>query len=198
LNVNTNKSKSAFGDNSKSASYNASASRSKIHFTSKSNMKSDYLTPEQQEDEEMLGSFNKEGSHYDKSGFEEQHMMMGEDINYSPDSSIRIPRTSFTDDGTINDRQKRFQKDRYSSIHAKQEKGNKKTKNVPTTELEQVHEEQRESESKTNFEHEEDFGYIDEFKESFSREEDEDTEIIVAEVDSSDLEKYGNSRHLNS
>lgn len=159
-------------------------------------MKSDYMTPEQHEEEEMLGSFNKGGSIYDRSGFEEHNMMMGEDINYSPDSSIQIPRTSFTDDGNINDRQKRFQQDRYSSIHAKQEKRAKKSKDVPATLLEQVHEEQRESDSKTHFDHEEDFGYIDEFKESYSREEDEDTEIIVAEVDSSDLEKYGNLCNL--
>lgn len=122
---NKNTNKSGVNDNSKSLSYNASASKSKINHTSNKNIQSQFCTPEQ--DEEILRSFNRENSGYDRSGFEasgfeDNKMIDGEDVAYSPDSSIRIPHTSFTDEGVASDRQNRFQNDRMSSIHSNHEK----------------------------------------------------------------------------
>lgn len=195
-NMNTNK--SGINDNSKSLSYNASASRSKINHTNNKNIQSQFLTPEQ--DEEILKSFNRDNSGnnrsgFDASGFEDHQMMDGEDVAYSPDSSIRIPHTSFTDEGVVNDRQHRFQNDRMASIHAKQEnKYNAYSGHVRSTNgnLESVKEEMRESESRIHYPTDS-YNNFDEFDEEYrgSTMQHEDTEVIVAEVDSAELERFG-------
>jgi hypothetical protein len=157
---------------------------------------SQFCTPEQ--NEEILNSFNKhEQDGFDRSELDDHQMMMGEDVNYSPDSSVRIPHTSFTDEGAISERQNRFQQDRLSNIHGKVE--NKRTtapkvKRDTQRMLESVKEE-RESDSRVYNEldnsHTIEQFVEEEFKQSVSDRDDIDTEVIVAEIDSSDLERYG-------
>lgn len=200
----SNKSKSQANDYSKisyhtSKSNNTnktSKSNSKINFTSNKNVVSQFCTPEQ--NEEILNSFNKhEQDGFDRSELDDHQMMMGEDVNYSPDSSVRIPHTSFTDEGAISERQNRFQQDRLSNIHGKVE--NKRTtapkvKRDTQRILESVKEE-RESDSRVYNEldnsHTIEQFVEEEFKQSVSDRDDIDTEVIVAEIDSSDLERYG-------
>jgi len=178
--------KSQIQETSKITSHNPSASYSRINHTSNTNVASQFRPAEGEE--EILTSFNKDNSRFSRDSYAEE-MVHGEDINCSPDSSIRIPRTSFTHSDAISERQNRFEKDRQSSIHAKADQNMLHAQRGPT-ELEQVKEELRDSESKHyEYQHESEVyrgssGYD-------SMYQPQDTEIIVAEVDSADLDKYG-------
>lgn len=98
---------------------------------------------------------------------------------------MRMPHTTITKENQFSERQERFMKDRLSSVHVTQEQkyGGYVRKINKKEYLEEVKEEQRESESRL-MNHNQDG-------------EGDDTEIVAIEIeDSKDIEKYG--RHTSS
>jgi hypothetical protein len=107
-------------------------------------------------------------------------MIDGEDIDQSPDNSMRMPHsTTITNVHHSSERQDRFIKDRLSSIHQAQEHkfGNYVRRIDQKGDLEEVKEEPRDSESRI---------YYNKY------EEETETEVVAVELeDSADLARYG-------
>lgn len=205
---NSMKSKKNPGESFKNLSYTNNKSNAKIQFTSNKNIQSEFSTPEQKY-EEGHASFNKQNESeftnsqmYPKESFQEEELVMGEDIDYSPDSSVRIPHGSITEQEVMEHRQERFFQDRMSSIHKKDEKqvSGRPTRAVSikrnTQHLEAVKEMERESESRLYNEGDSSqnhyYGIPGEGYRSgpVTDREEVETEIVAVEVSGSDFDNY--------